>query len=174
MKKYKVLFADLDGTLIETLSGNTFPQGIWDMRFKLKVLDQIRKLQPKYLFIVTNQGGIERGLVDRNMFDIKSDYICYAIREFLLSGRDKETPLVVACIYCATNTPNDGDRKPNTGMLYKIQHRFCLLSDNIQKEDCLMIGDASGKEGQFSDTDKRTAENYGIDYLDVEDFLYKK
>lgn len=26
MKKYKVLFADLDGTLIETLSGNTFPE----------------------------------------------------------------------------------------------------------------------------------------------------
>lgn len=25
MKKYKVLFADLDGTLIETVSGSTFP-----------------------------------------------------------------------------------------------------------------------------------------------------
>ena len=34
-----------------------------------------------------------------------------------------------------------------------------------------MIGDASGKPGQFSDSDKRTAENFGIDYLDIEDFL---
>ena len=34
-----------------------------------------------------------------------------------------------------------------------------------------MIGDASGKEGQFSDSDKKTAENFGIDYLDVEDFV---
>ena len=34
----------------------------------------------------------------------------------------------------------------------------------------LMIGDASGKPGQFSDSDKKTAENFGIDYLDVEDF----
>ena len=34
-----------------------------------------------------------------------------------------------------------------------------------------MIGDASGKEGQFSDSDKKTAENFGIDYLDVEDFI---
>lgn len=35
----------------------------------------------------------------------------------------------------------------------------------------LMNGDASGKEGQFSDSDKKTAENFGIDYLDVEDFI---
>jgi hypothetical protein len=33
-----------------------------------------------------------------------------------------------------------------------------------------MIGDASGKLGQFSDSDKKTAENYGIDYMDIEDF----
>ena len=34
-----------------------------------------------------------------------------------------------------------------------------------------MIGDASGKEGQFSDSDKKTAENFGIDYVDVDDFV---
>lgn len=42
MKKYKVLFADLDGTLIETISGNTFPKGIWDMRIRFDVLDAIK------------------------------------------------------------------------------------------------------------------------------------
>lgn len=41
----------------------------------------------------------------------------------------------------------------------------------FNKKDALMIGDASGKEGQFSDSDKKTAENFGIDYLDVEDFI---
>ena len=39
MKKYKVLFCDMDGTLIETASGETFPKGIWDMKFKFDVLD---------------------------------------------------------------------------------------------------------------------------------------
>lgn len=32
-----------------------------------------------------------------------------------------------------------------------------------------MIGDASGKPGDFSD--KKCAENFGIDYIDVRDFL---
>lgn len=39
------------------------------------------------------------------------------------------------------------------------------------KSVSLMIGDASGKEGQFSDSDKKTAENFGIDYVDVDDFV---
>ena len=34
-----------------------------------------------------------------------------------------------------------------------------------------MIGDASGKPNQFSDSDKKTAENFGCDYMDVEDFV---
>jgi hypothetical protein len=39
------------------------------------------------------------------------------------------------------------------------------------KSEYLMIGDASGKEGQFSDIDKKTAENFGIDYMDVDEFV---
>lgn len=35
----------------------------------------------------------------------------------------------------------------------------------------IMIGDASGKEGDFSDSDKKCAENFGIDYIDHKDFL---
>lgn len=34
-------------------------------------------------------------------------------------------------------------------------------------------GGASGKEGQFSDSDKKTAENFGCEYMDVDDFVYK-
>lgn len=41
----------------------------------------------------------------------------------------------------------------------------------IKKNESVMIGNASDLEGQFSDSDKKTAENFGIDYLDVEDFV---
>ena len=57
-----ILFCDLDGTLINTISGKTFPIGIWDMKLRFDVLDVIRALCPKYVFIVSNQGGIEKGM----------------------------------------------------------------------------------------------------------------
>lgn len=46
MKKYKLLITDLDGTLIETLSGDTFPKGIWDMKIKLYVFEAIKNYAP--------------------------------------------------------------------------------------------------------------------------------
>lgn len=42
------------------------------------------------------------------------------------------------------------------------------------KSQMIMIGDASGKPGDFSDSDKKCADNFGIDYLDIEDFLNNK
>lgn len=54
-----------------------------------------------------------------------------------------------------------------------------IINDNVDEEykiiydTILMIGDASGKEGQLSDSDKKTAENFGCEYMDVDDFVYK-
>ena len=65
-------------------------------------------------------------------------------------------------------------RKPNTGMLSKMldSHSYShSLISLYNKNDMLMIGDASGLPGQFSDSDKKCAENFEIDYLDVSDFV---
>lgn len=164
MKTYKVLFADLDGTLIETISGEPFPKGIWDMRLKLDVLDKIKSLNPLYVFIVSNQGGIESGFVDRFNFVYKSEYITRAIREY--TGITN-----VQYDFCPSNNSDNSHRKPNCGMLEQMWRDYILAIDEVKKEDCLMIGDASGKEGQFSDSDRKTAENFGIDYLDMSDFV---
>ncbi len=75
MKKCKLLITDLDGTLIETVSGNTFPKGIWDMKIKLDVFEAIKNYAPDDILIISNQGGIEKGFVDREMFEYKFDYI---------------------------------------------------------------------------------------------------
>lgn len=163
MKNKKILFADLDGTLIKTKSGETFPKGIWDMEFRFDVLDAIKELNPEYILIVSNQGGIESGFVDSDDFHTKSEYIGRAIREYC--------GCKCYCEYCETNNRLDPYRKPNTGMLCHLTERYVGDDFEYIKSKSLMIGDASGKEGQFSDTDKKTAENFGIDYLDVDDFI---
>ena len=163
LKNKNIIFCDLDGTLIETISGETFPKGIWDMKLRFDVLDTIKKLNPEYVLIVSNQGGIESGFVDAQKFQTKLSYIIKAIDEYC----DCEC----YAIYCATNNESDPYRKPNTKMLETMLEDYVGYDFECFKHEILMIGDASGKEGQFSDSDKKTAENFGIDYMDVDDFV---
>ena len=163
MEKYNIIFSDLDGTLIKTISGETFPKGIWDMQIRFEVLDKIKEVKPEYLLIVSNQGGIESGFVDADEFHAKSEYITRAIREYC--------DCKCYTMYCETNDKSDPYRKPNVGMLERLLERFVGDDFDYIKSVSLMIGDASGKEGQFSDSDKKTAENFSIDYMDVEDFV---
>ena len=163
MKKYNVIFSDLDGTLISTISGETFSKGIWDMKFKFDVLDKIKEIKPEYLFIVTNQGGIESGFVNAYNFRAKLEYITRAISEYC--------DCKCYGTYCSSNDKLNPHCKPNTGMLEDLLKNTVGYNFNYIKSLSLMIGDASGKEGQFSDSDKKTAENFGIDYMDVDDFV---
>ena len=166
MKDYKVIFADLDGTIIDTISGETFPKGIWDMQIRFEVLDKIKGIKPKCLLIVSNQGGIEKGFVNRRNFEFKMEYLCRSIKEY--------TGIEVDYSYCVKNDNTCKYRKPSTGMLDSLMYKMInrgIIENDIETGKMLMIGDASGKEGQFSDSDKKTAENFGIDYMDVEDFV---
>lgn len=162
MKKYKILFTDLDGTLIDTITGNTFPKGIWDMQFNFAVLDRIKELNPDYIFIVSNQGGIEKNLIEEDHFCDKINYIITSLKEYI----NKEA---IDYEYCISNDKENVYRKPNTEMLAKLLRNYEI--NYTSKLEMLMIGDASGKPGQFSDSDKQTAINFGIDYIDVEDFI---
>lgn len=163
MKKYDIIFCDLDGTLIKTISGKVFPKGVWDMKLRFDVLDAIKKLNLQYILIASNQGGIESGFVDGDNFRAKFGYVIGAISEYC------NCKCYGMC--CVSNDKSNPYRKPNTKMLEDLLEKY--VGDDIDyiKSKCLMIGDASGKEGQFSDSDKKAAENFGIDYMDVEDFV---
>ena len=104
MKKCKLLITDLDGTLIETVSGNTFPKGIWDMKIKLDVFEAIKNYAPDDILIISNQGGIEKGFVDREMFEYKFDYISNALEDY--------TDISVSAYYCDSNNKRNANRKP--------------------------------------------------------------
>lgn len=164
--KIEVIYADLDGTLIRPISGHTFPMGIWDMQIKFSVLDMIREIQPKCLLIITNQGGIEQGFVDKRNFEFKMEYIRRSIEEY--------TGVTTEYSYCISNDKNNKYRKPNIGMVDSLMRKMIkrgIVENDISTDSILMIGDASGKEGQFSDSDKRCAENAGLRYMDVDDFV---
>lgn len=162
LKNKNIIFCDLDGTLIETISGETFPKGIWDMKLRLDVFDSIKKLNPEYILIVSNQDGIESGSADALKFETKLSYIIRAIGEYC----DCEC----YAMYCDTDNKSDSYYKLNTKMIETLLEDYVGYDFDCFKHEMLMIGDASGKEGQFSDSDKKTAKNFGIDYMDVEDF----
>ncbi len=114
---------------------------------------------------------IEKGFVDKEMFEYKFDYISSALEDY--------TNISVYNFYCDNNDKDNINRKPNTGMIDQYMDYIKFINDNVDEENkiiydtIMMIGDASGKEGQFSDSDKKTAENFGCEYMDVDDFVYK-
>lgn len=170
MDKYKLLFIDLDGTIINTRSGEIFPKGIWDMEIDLSVLEAIKNLKPDMVVIVTNQGGIELGHVIKRNFEFKMEYIRRSIMEY--TGVETEYS------YCPSNDVTNVFRKPNTGMLDSAVNKYVRcgkLPDTLDYKNILMVGDMSGLPNQVSDSDRKTADNFGCQYLDVSQFieLYK-
>ena len=164
----KVLFIDLDDTLIKTISGKKFPKDITDFRIQLPVLNKIVEKFPnlEFAFIVTNQGGVGKHFTE---YDIETKIV--VITKFIdlyLANHLNNELLIADYEYCPSVNKKDIMRKPNIGMLKELCCKYFLTED---KEDKIMIGDASGKPGDFSDSDKKCAENFGIDYIDVRNFL---
>ena len=161
-----ILFADLDGTLIQTASGKTFAEDCTDFRIRKDVLDKIKCMDELvFICIVTNQGGIPK-YTPKHDFEAKLSAIIQFITNYCYD-------IEVFARYCISEDGTNPNRKPNTGMLESIMNDDLRWTGKPFKDkaNMLMIGDASGKDGQFSDSDKVCAERFGIDYLDVEDFL---
>lgn len=169
----RILFFDLDGTLIETESGCTFPNDISDMKIKRDVWNKIKAWidnsysesnEPRFVFIVTNQGGIETNKVKQGYFIKKIEYITSALQDYLGARA------IVDWAMCETNEKTCSKRKPNDGMIHSLTGKYFYWIEGTDTDKMMMVGDASGRKGQFSDSDKKCAETYGMDYIDVSDF----
>lgn len=141
MKFNKALFLDLDGTIITTRSGETFPKTIDDWKFLPNVLNKIKFYSDEgyIVCIVTNQGGIELGYVTQEDFETKFSNIIAEIEQFIRTD--------VNALYCMYM--NGYYRKPNPGMAYQLAQDLSLNLKNS-----IMVGD--------SDSDKEFADNAGI------------
>lgn len=128
----KVLFIDLDSTLIKTISGKTFPEDITDFRVQLPVLDKIIEKMPNLnmFFIVSNQGGLKT-LTDKRIFNYKIwavEGICHGYFINKLNNFSYSDSL-----YCCSMDKNDTYRKPNTGMLEQLYYQYKVES----KDGCI-------------------------------------
>ena len=164
----KAVFADLDGTLINTKSGKTFPENVNDWILDLTVLDTMYAYMFKNLIgtlcIVSNQGGVESGYITRDEVMAKLSNIKLAIEEYFLDKYSYNLKIDFAASF--TNDPTDFMRKPNPGLGYKL-----AIANNLVLSQCIMIGDASGREGDHSDVDEGFASNCIMNYFDVESFV---
>lgn len=164
----RALFLDLDGTLITTKSGRKFPKDIHDWEFRPHVLDiaEQAKKDGLLLIIVTNQGGIEKGILKE--VDFKEKIRCLSEQLAIKTGFKRAEDLFF--YYATTTRSNDYNRKPNPGMAYRA-----ALDHGLVLKECLMIGDASGKPGNHSADDVNFAKAAGIGkYIDVEEATFDK
>lgn len=73
---------------------------------------------------------------------------------------------LIKCWDCKKEYIFTAIRKYNTtelcGIVKRYEETYKIILKTIKK-----------KEGQFSDSDKKTAENFGCEYMDVDDFVYK-
>lgn len=180
IKSKRILLFDFDGTLIETASGNTFATDLTDMRIKMdvvnKALDLMQENGVKVFAIVSNQGGVEAGFISGADIEAKIEYVLRSVHD--LAVKRGIRGVLYEKRLCYSNDEQNPMRKPNTGMiddiLMKCKDTVMRGMNFSQLKGCsLMVGDASGLPGQFSDSDKVCAYNSGIDYMDITTFLDK-
>lgn len=125
------LFLDRDGVINERIFGGyiTNPD---EFKFKPGVLEAISGLSEifKYIFVVTNQQGIGKGLMsERNLLEIHQ-YMCDEIRE--VGGR------IDACFFASNIKGAENDRrKPDPFMANEARRHF----PDVDFSKSVMLGD---------------------------------
>jgi bifunctional polynucleotide phosphatase/kinase len=140
----KIAAFDLDGTLIKTKSGKTFPVNIEDWKLLYEdVPNMIEKLnRKKYkIIIITNQSRLK----DSKEFIKKIENICEILKSVL-------------AVFIATGT--NKYRKPMTGFWDEF------IKNHHKKS--FYCGDGAGRKNDFSDTDFKFAKNLNINFFTPE------
>ncbi|KAF8474989.1 polynucleotide kinase 3 phosphatase-domain-containing protein [Kalaharituber pfeilii] len=152
---------DLDSTLIKTISGRIFAKSEsdwtwWDSAVPKKLKELYS--QGYNVIIFTNQGGInvEKPAGKLDKFKLKVAAIF-------------ETLDIPVTLYGATE--NDQYRKPKTGMWDELIDEYDLDVHGVDKAESFLVGDAAGRDGDFSATDKHFANNVGIKFYTPEEFF---
>jgi bifunctional polynucleotide phosphatase/kinase len=153
----KVAMFDLDGTLITTRSGKKFPEGISDWKWlNKKIIPTLKKLsQEGYaIVIITNQAGASKNAISKSEILERVENV---FKELLDECEPKYAEVYIAMA-------NDVYRKPNTSIFEKYIWPSLEPSPNTLTEKgsnihIFYVGDAAGRENDFSDSDRKFAFN---------------
>ncbi len=126
---YDAIFLDRDGTLNPDPGYISSIDNFELYSFTIESLKLLSLISP-YLFIVTNQSGISRGLIKKKELD--------KIHSFLLSTFENEN-IFISRLYICTDLPETGStrRKPESGMFLEAESEY-----PINLKNCIMIGDS--------------------------------
>ena len=160
LPKSKLAMFDLDSTLIlPTGFGNSARNKDEYILFNDKVIEKIRELHKKRFTIIifSNQNSIKSALQGKAATSKKE----------LIDDLLKKIKVPVN-VFMATK--KDNFRKPEKGMFDFYVENF---SENVKVnlKGSFFVGDALGREGDFSDSDKLFAKNIGVKYFSPEEFF---
>lgn len=152
---------DLDGTIIKTKSGQDFPVDEDDWMFKSVEVEKKLKENNNHgigIVMMSNQGGIGLGYQNKLQWMNKVESITSEL----------DLPM-----YVLAATEENNYRKPDIGMW---EYYKCTLNQfkEIDMKTAVYVGDAAGRPGDHSDSDKKFAENIGIAFQTPEQYFETK
>jgi bifunctional polynucleotide phosphatase/kinase len=161
--KIKCYLFDLDHTIIKTKSGSVYPRdkNDWDF-FSDDVLNQLKEISNElntFVCIITNQKNIKKKPEKFDSFQKKI--------EIIFDIFDKEDIKIGFFV----SFEDDYYRKPLTGSFYKIYQYFKKHSKKIDIKKSMYIGDAAGRQGDHSWSDRFYAHNCGISFQTPEQYF---
>lgn len=134
-KRRTAIFVDADGTIIHTKSGNTFPVDKNDWKFDPHVMHQLSQIMStggfNFLFVVTNQGGIELG--HANHFEMREKF------DNIIKAAKEEYGITIQEVLMSPYNSYHYTRKPFPEFAYRMAIKY-----QLDLQHSVMIGDASG------------------------------
>lgn len=160
-KSVKVALFDLDYTLVKTLTGARFPRGKDDWRWwNLGVAKQLEEYSKDHLVVIfSNQGAV----VAKQEAKLYQNFIQR------VNGVVAGTKLERVVVYAAPKNQDKLMRKPDIGMWRELEEYLTKAGCKIDIEGLFFVGDAAGRPGDHSDSDKIFAENVGVKFKTPEE-----
>lgn len=145
---FDTLLLDRDG-VINKLRPNDYVKCWSEFEFLPDVFETLKAWSNhfKYIFIVTNQRGVGKGLMTED--DL------HEVHRQMVNEIENHGGRIDGIYYCTALTEEDINRKPGIGMFLQILKDY----PEVKKDSCLMIGD--------SDSDMIFAQNCGVKGIKV-------